>query len=140
MSTAAPLRRLPDWTARLYALVAEREVAPFRVGANDCAFFAADAVLAVTGVDPLAALRGRVDDAESARDAIGPRGMFAAMVRHLGRPLPTPALAQRGDVLLVTTPQARRFAAVCLGDRWAAPGRAGLLQGPIAQAERAWRI
>lgn len=138
------MKRFADWPARLNRFFEARELRPFAWGANDCSTFAADDVRELTGVDLLTDCSPRWGDATEAGLTIRrERGLLGALNRRLGAPLQTPALAQRGDVLLVRAPLAQghtRFVAVCDSDRWAAPGAGGLLRGPLAQAVKAWRV
>lgn len=53
------IKRLPDWRARLFSLVEQKENEPFAYGTNDCSTFGADVVNALTGVDPAAQFRGK---------------------------------------------------------------------------------
>lgn len=53
-------RRLNNWRVKFEELILERKTKPFVWGENDCALFAADAVLAISGtVDPAHDYRGR---------------------------------------------------------------------------------
>lgn len=133
------LQRLPDWPRRFVDFLEARAGAVFSWGANDCVLFSADCVVAVTGIDPLTHLRGRWADGHGAARALRQAGgLHAAVTSVLGAPLPTPALAQRADVLLIETEY--QFLAVCDGDRWACPSGGGLLRGPMAEATHAWRV
>jgi hypothetical protein len=131
--------RLADWMHRLAALVAERIDQPFKWGPNDCASFTADCVQAQTGFDLLAELRSdrkTQREAEHRKRAIG--GVAAAIDRAGLQRVP-PALAQRGDVVLVRQGR-REVLAVCNGDHAIAPGRLRLGHAPMSQAVQAWRL
>lgn len=52
------MTRLPDWRSRLNAAIEAARPRPFDEDAFHCAFFAADMVEAMTGVDPAAPFRG----------------------------------------------------------------------------------
>jgi hypothetical protein len=137
------LQRLPDWPERLVAFFAEREEAPFAWGTNDCITFAAAVVHAITGRQLLEGLQPWNDEGSAAQRLAEAQGMVAAIRSRLGPPLPTPRLAQRGDVLLVRAQREGkrvRFVAVCDADRWAGPHRGGLGRGAMAQACMAWGI
>ena len=62
--------KLPDWQDRLAALVRERMDMEPGWGTNDCMTWAADCVLAQTGVDTLAPYRGRYTTARGALKAL----------------------------------------------------------------------
>lgn len=131
--------RLPDWPERLGRLVAQRLAMPFAWGPNDCASFAADACQAMTGRDGLAALRGpRRSEREAWREIRAAGSVAAALVRAGACPVP-PALAQRGDLVMLAQGR-RRVLAVCLGGEAAAPGPQGLALAPLDAAVEAWRL
>lgn len=141
MSTAStlPAQRLPNWQARLAALMAQRRRAPFAWGVHDCCLFAADAVLAVTGHDPAADLRGTYatqDEAQAVLAAVG--GVAGVAIQRAGPVVPT-ALAQPGDVGLLLAPGLHPALAVFGGTAWHAPGARGLVTHPAAYIVRAWR-
>lgn len=118
--------RAAGWEARLAALVEDARARPFAWGAHDCVTFAADAVAALRGTDPLGNLRGAWCDARGAARLLGEQGptIEEAVARTLG-PAIAPARARRGDI--VTIVAGRRSAlGVCLGGRAAAPGPRGL--------------
>lgn len=128
--------RLPDWALRFDALVCSRLHAPFAWGANDCALFAADAVLAITGHDLAGGLRGL--GARQALRAIQRAGGLAALVPPSLPVLPVSA-AIEGDVVLVR--QHRRLAlGVVAGASVIGPARSGLGLAPLAAAVQAWGV
>jgi hypothetical protein len=95
--------RLPDWHDRLAALIHERDREPFAWGRHDCALWAADAHLAVTGVDLGEPFRGHYRSASGARKALrnlaGVEDPEALADKLLGERLPS-ALARLGDVVV----------------------------------------
>jgi hypothetical protein len=133
-----PLERRKDWPQRLDAFIAGRRNEPFAWGVNDCALFAADAVLAITGTDLAAAHRG-YNSAAGAMAASG-SNMAALAARivaeHQLVEIP-PAFAQRGDIGLAEAP-AGLTVVVRITDRWVAPGKSGLDRAPVPI--RAWAI
>jgi hypothetical protein len=137
--------RLPDWPEKLADLVEARRYAPFRWGTHDCAMFAADAVLAMTGADPLARWRGAYATGEEGDAITDPAGGFepfmAAAFAAFGAPDCDPRLAQRGDVALVSYGNARSLGVV-LGGMVAVPGmdRLAFVQARGAFLVRAWAI
>lgn len=137
---ALPSRRLRDWQSRLAALVAQRWAMPFAWGVHDCCLFAADAVLAVTGHDPAADLRGTYRTAAEAVVALARAGGLAGLaIERAGRVVPAEA-AQAGDIgLLEPGRGALPALAVCAGTHWLAPGRHGLVAHPAHHVRRAWR-
>jgi hypothetical protein len=133
------LKRKPGWQERLTALVAEREHLPFAPGVNDCVLFAADCVLAVTGVDLVPeGVRGAYSDEKGMlrmQQQVGPLRDLAA--ERLGAVV-SPLLAQVGDVAAVAF-NGREALAVCLGQFFLAPGAVGLVQIPRTEALVVWR-
>lgn len=138
--------RLPDWPARLAALVVARLAVPFAWGANDCAAWVADAVRAQRGADVLAELRCPRSTWRQAQRQIKRLGGLPAVLQRAGlQPVP-PALAQRGDVLLLRPGASANgqpgapVLAICNGAQALAPGPEGLAQCPMGEVECAWRV
>jgi hypothetical protein len=127
--------RLPDWPARMRALIAERLHAPFRWGVNDCALFAADAVIAQCGIDPAEDLRG-LNARKAVRYVRQHGGLHALATRALG---PAGELAGPGDILLMSN-AGREVLAVFNGSLALAPGATGLVGMPPSSALAAWRV
>lgn len=136
------LHRLPDWPERLAAYLAQQRPRQFAWGVNDCAGFAAGAVLAITGRQVLPVQWASMADAARQLRALG--GLQAAVDKVLPR-LPSPALAQRGDVVLVSVPvrdgrPRRQWLAVVDGLVYWGPGAIGLQSGPMQAAVCAWGV
>lgn len=94
------LERYPDWSQRVAALIRDRARRPFAWGVNDCAIFAADAVLAATGQDLALTFRGRYRSRRGAGHVLRAHGWAsleelgdAVLPRSTERP-------RRGDVVL----------------------------------------
>lgn len=139
MTDHDPALTLPcTWRQRFDALVAQRLRTPFAWGSHDCCLWAADCVLATTGHDPAADLRGTYTTALGAArvlSAIG--GLPAAGAR--GGPAIPPLAAAVGDVGLVQH-DGRDLMAVCAGSVWLAPAANGLAALPLSAATLAWRV
>lgn len=132
-------QKINDWAAALYAQIDDFNSMPFVWGTHDCCSFAADCVLAMTGVDKMAAYRGGYKTAVgAARKLVKAGGMEAAITAELGEPI-APALAQRGDVVCFTSPLGDTCG-VCLGSTIAAAGLGGITHTPMVQAFKAWRV
>jgi hypothetical protein len=138
------LTRRTDWQARLDAVVVQRLRMPFAWGANDCATFAADAVLAMTDVDLLEGPRGQWTSARQAFRILQPLGGLAGAVRAHGLQEVGPRLARRGDLVLLRAPGRERSMrgamGICLGERIAAPGMRGLVMASLGEGVTAWRV
>lgn len=136
--------RVPDWTHRLDALCRERLDMPFAWGTNDCAAFAADAVAAQHGRDTLEAARVPRATSRAARQALGRSGGAQAVMARAGLPEVPPALAQRGDLVLLHQPahgrRRRLLLGVCMGEWAVAPACHGLATVSMQRALAAWRV
>lgn len=131
------MTRLPDWPERLAEYLDGRRDVPFAWGKNDCATFAAGAVEAITG-EPLDI--PHVDSATAYAHFERDHGPLDAIVDDtLGKRLPSPAFAQRGDVVLVKL-DGRDSLGVCIGAEAAAPAADGMLTVPMSTAAAAWRV
>jgi len=135
--------RLPDWPERLAAFLEERLGLPFAWGERDCVLTAADAVLAITGRDPVPDLRGTyATEAEAEALLQQHGGLEAAAVAAMaafGAPECPTAYAQRGDVALVIQGNMPTMGVVT-GSDVAAPGPDGLAYVPLAAAVRVWAV
>lgn len=139
MNAHLPTQRLRDWPERLAALFAARLAQPFEWGVHDCCLFAADAVLAVTGHDPAADLRGTYSSELGAQRVLRRWGGVAGVaIARAGRVVPV-ALAQPGDVGLSLHDPARPALAVWGGSAWHAAAPLGLVVVPPDAVVRAWR-
>jgi hypothetical protein len=137
------MTRYPDWARRLAEYLASARRTPFAWGRHDCCTFAADAVVAMTGEDAIAAMRGKYTTQQGAARHIARAGSLHALVaRQIGEPMQTPALAGRGDVVLfeMVEPYGPQALGICVGAHIAAPGPQGMVTLPITVATAAWRI
>jgi len=134
------MQRHENWSERLEAFFAERRELVFEWGTNDCALFAADAVLLITGEDLAAEYRGRYGSAKDALNLIKEAdGLDAIATVKLGDRIDW-RLAQRGDVVLVDM-EGRRCLGVCDGVYVAGPGSEEMLYLPMSDsALAAWKI
>lgn len=126
------------WRASLDALVAQRMSAPFEWGVQDCCLWAADAVLATTGIDHAADVRGTYSDAAGALRILTRLGGIEAVAARAGSLIPMLGAAV-GDVGLVVLGD-RTLLAVCMNSVWLAPGATGLAARGLPEATKAWRV
>jgi hypothetical protein len=135
--------RLPDWEGRLAALIRDARNRRFQTALHDCGTFAADAVAAVTGVDPLAEMRERYrgEAAQPGFAGWSPVAILRALAAAYGWRRVVWRLAQRGDLALVRGADGAACAAVVdlSGRRLMAPGAAGLVAFPLDRASACWR-
>lgn len=138
------MTRLPDWPERLDRLVKDARHRTFAWGRFDCCLFAADAVAAVTGIDPAEPWRGTYTDARAAARLLARMGCLdataAGIARHHGWPGVPPAFLGRGDVALVRLEDNRHALAVCLGIGFVLPAQHGLAALDRNHALSGWRI
>lgn len=136
-------RRHADWPERLAAIVEERRTAPFYWGGNDCAGFAADVTVTLTGEDPAAWIRGHYADEAMLEAILIERGGFEVAVAQtmadFGAPECPPAFAMRGDWALVEAGN-QTYVGVVLDDRVAITGLDGLRFLPKRYVTRTWAI
>lgn len=131
--------RVQDWRQQLEACVARAAARRFRYGGHDCCLFAADVVLALTGRDVAADLRG-YRGRRQALEILSREGGFVPMVSRLMGSEPIQgALATRGDVVF-GHPIAAGALGVCLGRTVAFPASEGLAFAPRLVIECAWRV
>jgi hypothetical protein len=131
--------RLPDWQLRFAKFAASRQRMPFAWGSNDCCFFAADAVYAITGEDFGAAWRGRYDSAATAAITLKDcDGLRAVATFALGAEIGI-GYASVGDVVLVEN-AGREMLAICNGTSAIGPGANGITSIDMTAALAAWRV
>jgi hypothetical protein len=133
-----PLVRLPDWQLRYAALVAARMATPFDYGSNDCALFAADAVQAMTGIDPAPHLRAHTNAREAIKTIKRYGGIANLATACLGPAVPVQT-ARVGDVVLVAVGK-RLALGICNGTTAFGPGARGLAHAAMADALLCWRV
>lgn len=139
------LTRRHDWPARLRETVEAARRKPFAYGSHDCLLFAADAILAMTGVDLAAPVRGSYHDAEGAAAALAAfagGGMIEAVEKitaQHGIDRVAWAFAQRGDAVLVETTIGPALG-ICIAAHAAVAAPGGVAMVAMAEAMRAYRI
>lgn len=142
------LTRKPHWQTRAFHdLLYSRAFTPFAWGTNDCASFSADGILAITGTDIMAELRGyttwpgamqkihEVTGGSSLEDAI----VWCATKYGL-QERTHPLMAQRGDLVLYRNADGTSAAGLVhlTGRHIVSPGETGLLRMPITTVIRSW--
>jgi hypothetical protein len=129
------------------ALVESRRNTPFKWGEHDCALFACDAVVEITGFDPGKPFRGAYSTAIGAARVLksfaggGLREAVELIAVEIGAQKVSPLFARRGDIGLINDESEHGFAmAVCVGLSWAAPGKNGLKMRAVDNVIYAWRV
>lgn len=96
--------RLRGWELALADVVANHAGMPFEWGRSDCLTLVADVETALTGIDPMAELRGRYKSAGGATRLLRKQGHRDIEAALAGRyQAVAPAMARRGDCGLVET-------------------------------------
>ena len=130
--------RLPDWQLRLADFGKARASVPFSWGSNDCCTFAAAAVEAIRGENPMAHAAA-YDSEFGALRLIASAGSLRALISSfLGVEISAKAAAV-GDVVLVMN-EGAELVAICNGVNAMAPGPGGMVALPMTAAVAAWRI
>jgi hypothetical protein len=132
--------RLNGWELRLLAAVDDARDTPFQWGQHDCATWAFDVRLMLTGDDAAAVWRGKYKTEAGAARVL--RKLKCQTVDDLaesilGDALPTVLLAQRGDIVLGGAEQAL---GVCVGSDGLFLQPSGLIALPLRSCLRAWRV
>jgi len=132
--------RLPDWELRFADLIEEAQLRSFKWGSFDCCTFAADAVEALTGRDPMGIIRGQYRNAHGATVLVRTLGgLRQAVSEVLGQSMPNPAMAQRGDIVLVRGDQAPALGVV-IGSAAMVPLQIGMQRVAVMDWLAAWRV
>jgi hypothetical protein len=142
MTAPAPLARRYDWRSRLAAYITQATREPFDWGTHDCALHAANAVLAMTGVDLAAEFRGAYSTPEGAYKALRKldlddvAGLAASRLPEI-----PPALASAGDIAVVLVENEPALGVV-IGERISVirPGEHGGGTVALTDAVRAFRV
>ena len=141
------LKRFEDWPVRLDAYLAFMADESFSWGSNDCALFACNVVLELTGTDVAKRFRNKYKTKQAALSTMkkyAGKGLEAVAVKIAARfkvEEITPRTARRGDMVLLGATEGPTLAIVCLnGTEVTAPGPVGLVRWPMAAARRAWRV
>jgi hypothetical protein len=130
--------RVDNWPLILAEQVEAARLRPFAWGSWDCCQFAAETVLALTGVD----YRDRFPLYQSADDAqilIAEHGGVQHLLSSVLGESKHPALAQRGDVVMGDFGDGLA-AGICVGAHCCAVGQRGLVFMPMSRAVAAWSI
>lgn len=134
--------RRENWPTELANYIDKRSKMPFEWGTNDCCTFACSWVHILVGFDPSVEFRC-YHDAKSALKLLKEEGgvevIAVNVCQQWGWPECPPLQAQRGDVVLMDTPQGAAMG-ICLGSRCAFPGVDGITFKLTGEVRRAWRI
>lgn len=140
------LKRREDWPQRLVEAVEEKADTRFSPGNHDCCISACDIVLRMTGTDiakHFRGYRGKKEMLATLEEHGGVEAIAESVMAENGcEEIPT-ALAARGDIVLLNTPDGQTMAVVDTDgiNSVACCGLRGWRRVPIGEyATRAWRI
>lgn len=130
------LARVADWQQALAEYIASKRDEPFEYGKNDCCMFAAGAVLAITGTDPVPEYRGKYDSLKTSVKVLKEIG-GGRLDKVMDDKFPTIPIgkAQRGDLVWFVDSVgvvAGRFAWFVSDD--------GLERVPMDMWDKAWGV
>lgn len=128
--------KIEGWERLLADAVEAARGRPFAYGSHDCATWAFDVRTLLTGHDAVTWRKRYRTEGGAARvmRRLGYKTLEEGGRDLLGEPLPTPRLAQRGDIVL-----ADAFG-ICTGAEAVYPGPLGLVSLPLTAARLAWRL
>ncbi|PTQ13724.1 hypothetical protein CLG96_00110 [Sphingomonas oleivorans] len=128
------MHRKTDWETRLAAYLEPLRALPFEWGRHDCCTFAAGAVEAMTGIDPMPEFRGRYRTAIGSARALkrfGAGTLEATLDTKFERI--AASLAQRGDIVM-----SQGSLGLAWGAHMIAVGSEGAREGLVRIARAAW--
>lgn len=139
------MRRHVNWPEKMNAAIDAVRATPFAWGSHDCCMFACSVISATTGVDPAKDLRGayhtRLGAARALKRPGGVEGIAEERTaKHGFAELPSPAFAQRGDLVLADTANEGPALGICVGAFAAFAAPVGLAFRKINECRRAWRV
>lgn len=133
--------KLQGFPERLTAFIQLRRSMPYAWGTNDCVVFAADAVHAVAGFDPIEGIRGLWNDEATANQILAEQGGLIAATDRLFLRQSSTSFYQRGDIcLLLMEPNLTPTLGVCAGPYAAAPGPEGMVLVPMSEVRIIWDV
>jgi hypothetical protein len=131
--------RLHTWPLAFEAFTRARRLVPLAWGANDCALFAADCVLALTGQDVAPPdLRLHKSAKQALQSLKRHDGLHSIASAALGPCVPV-LTAGVGDVVLIKVGK-REALAICNGTTVLGPGPAGISCLGLDLATACWRV
>lgn len=125
---------LPDWEQRLSDTIKIWRTRPFRWD-RDCGRWAAACVIAQTGEDPLAELRGQYSTKRAALKLLAEKSMYERLDGMFERV--EPCFAQRGDIALV---QDNCLGCVIGGEALFYFAEGGMTAVPRSDWSAAWKV
>ena len=134
------MKRRLDWLERLQAYIEACRNRPHHMLEFNCAFFAAGAVEAVTGENPVATLRVEVASLRDVAEALKQNDGVGGLARkYFGRDMLPPLLAHRGDVVIKEGTDGDTLG-VCVGDHALFLTEDGLQRRDLLECRGCWAV
>lgn len=138
------MARVSNWPAELQSFIKEHENKAFDWAKNNCALFACNWMLRLTGVDAAVGLRKKCRSAKSTlqmlKDGGGLLKIATERCARFGWKSVPYKFAQRGDLVLAQAPDVGVALGICCGQRAAFPGKSGIVYLEMSAALVTWRI
>ena len=138
------MKRLDNWPALLNTFFEKHKSNPGKWGEADCCMFACDAILAITGTDIAADVRGKYDTEDSAKEMLKERGglnkLATTRMASYSCEIINRNFAQRGDLVLIDTPNGDALGIINLRGTVTGQGEFMLVDYLIDTVKKAWRI
>ncbi len=90
------MARFPDWPVRLNKYIIESEKKEFEPGTHDCVLFAAGAIEAMTGGDPMLEFRDQYDAWNSSEEGLDDPG-YEILYKNITKKFGSPILGVKGQ-------------------------------------------
>lgn len=140
--------RYSGWPELMEEKIIRDRGKPFRWGSHDCVTWACSVCETLCGINPA---HGITTPCRTSRDALRIVRQHGGSILSLARECSTahglpeipPALAQRGDIVCVTSDRQEPFGmalGICVGRFVMSVGRFHLVEVPMTRAVTAWRI
>lgn len=140
----ASIARKENWPSLLVEAIKAKENKRGIFGVHDCCISVCDLVESMTGVDigkRFRGYRGRAEMRETLDVNDGVEAIAESVMSEYGCEEINPRMAQRGDVVLLTTEQGDAMGAIDMDGRHAiTSGARGWVTLPIDSIRRAWRV
>lgn len=135
------IERTPGWRGRLVKVIGNHRRQPFEWGKHDCGIFAADCVLAMTGIDFAEPYRGKYDTEEGSARALRRVGKstHVHIVEENFEEI-SPVMATTGDIGLVDVGLPVMSLGIINGEVVAVYGLKGIGFIPTDKIVRAFKV
>ena len=134
--------RYYDWPERLHDVIRAAKKAEFKWGKNDCALFACDCILAMTGIDHAKKFRGKYSTRKGAATALkkieSVDDIAELADKYLGERISL-SHAQRGDIVLIAVEDDNALGVIA-GNHAVFLAPQGILTRLLSKCVCAWKV